>query len=547
MVSLLLLLGSVAAMGQDTGQDLLSSIALGPLEDGSMISTATHEIGRTDGHVFVHTVLPKSGSGGYHNAVKYNKQMRKVGTVNLAMDGPNGEKLFFMEAMLIDAVLTAVYYNREKEGSVEGAYWLMRWNTKTLKPMGKIQRLAEAMFYDNAWGAPRHAGASVVMSKDSNTIMLASYVELSTDALAASDRYTPLLERYEGSSDRLFGCHLYAFDRNWEQLWDNGIVLPFESKDIAFIEQGMDNLGDLYWLIERKDDRMRPSRTEYGPSWYELLIIREGGTEAQRIAISEPGDRISRVKMLLWPNGQVVCAGYMGMPGKGPGYFTHWIEGPSGKTLHRNFHPFSKEQVLRQLTVFQRKRVDKGKAPGSGDTYVKLDELFAAPNGDCILVGSNFRTNGVVKNYAPVIGSDAACIYAQVKHVDVYALRVRPDGTTAWFATIPRGDGTTQTTKANHRSFMHDEHLYTVYVDHPDNLDLAMEDEFNDFRQFGSNRIGVLAHVDPDGRVRRMPMLRTWPEKAWVDDAFYTSTYPGALTVKLRHAQNDYQLIQLAH
>jgi len=251
---------------------------------------------------------------------------------------------------------------------------------------------------------------------------------------------------------------LRVFDKQFEEVWNKNIVLPYADNQMTVEEYRVDNQGNVYLLGVIYQDGAKRRRQGSANYQYVILAYTNGGEDFTEYKLDIGDKFITDLTFRVGDDGNLVCTGFYSEKGnysiKGTYFFR--LNAQTKELYNKNLKAFDFDF----LTSYMRpKDVEKArKAERSGDEKrqvelynFSLDDLILRSDGGAVLVAEQFFVyeDRNYDNFGAGIGvggfnrfpynnNDRFRTDYYYNYNDIIVVNIRPNGEIEWTARIPK-------------------------------------------------------------------------------------------------------------
>jgi hypothetical protein len=269
-----------------------------------------------------------------------------------------------------------------------------------------------------------------------------------------------------------------VMDRNYNQLWQKDITLPYRD-DLFDIESvKVDNQGNVYLLGLLFKDVRRAKRKGEANYQYKVLSYTDKGANTNEYSVSLPDKFLTDMQIGIRSNKDIVCAGFYSDQGtlsiRGTFFLT--VDAQSKEIKTKSFKEFDINFITQNMTERQAEKAKKREERGQEQELFEydLDKLIVRSDGGALLIGEQFVVKTVT--YTTYVGgrpSTRSVTYYYYN--DIIMVNVNPQGNIDWAVKVPK-----RQTSVNDGGFyssyamaINKDKIYFVFNDNPDNLDYS--------------------------------------------------------------------------
>jgi hypothetical protein len=314
---------------------------------------------------------------------------------------------------------------------------------------------------------------------------------------------------------------LRVFDKQFEEIWNKNIVLPYADNQMTVEEYRVDNQGNVYLLGVIYQDGAKERRRGSANYQYVILAYTNSGEEFAEYKIDIGDKFITDLTFRVADDGNLVCTGFYSERGnysvKGTYFFR--LNTKTKEVFNKNLKAFDFEF----LTSYMRpKEIEKArKAERTGDDKRKaelynfaLDDLILRNDGGAVLVAEQFYVYeeqefdnfGVGFNRFGNPNNAVRTNYFY-NYNDIIVVNIRPTGEIEWTARIPKKQETVNDGGyySSYAMSIQPTGLYFLYNDNARNFDDKKPGRIYNFS--GNDSVMTVAQIQKDGNVTIFPIF----------------------------------------
>lgn len=315
---------------------------------------------------------------------------------------------------------------------------------------------------------------------------------------------------------------LRVFDKQFEEVWDKNIVLPYPDDQMTVEEYRVDNQGNVYLLGVIYQDGVKQRRRGSANYQYVILAYTNNGEDFTEYKLDIDDKFITDLTFRVGDDGNLVCTGFYSEKGnysiKGTYFFR--LNAQTKELYNKNLKAFDFDF----LTTYMRpKDVEKArKAARNGDEKrqaelynFSLDNLILRSDGGAVLVAEQFfiyKEDYDNFNYGfnryPYNNNTSRTDY-YYNYNDIIVVNIRPTGEIEWTARIPKLQETVNDNGyySSYAMSILPTGLYFLYNDNAKNFDKNRKNPNQIYDYDGSNSVMTVAQVQKDGQVTIFPIF----------------------------------------
>lgn len=329
----------------------------------------------------------------------------------------------------------------------------------------------------------REGNFDIIQSKDSSKLLLFHQLPY--------QKGTP--ERFK----------LSVFNEQFEALWTNDIVLPYNDEVFSVEDYRVDRNGNVYLLGKVYQDKARVSRGGRPNYQYVILAYTEEGDKSDEYRISLKQDFITDLTFRVANNGDLICSGFYSEKGttsiKGTYFFR--VNATTKELYNQNQKAFDFDFLTEFYTDRQKEKAKRAERSGNTNKEPELyrfalDDLILRSDGGALMIAEQYYI--FERSYRDFwYGTFRSDFFYHYN--DIIVVNIRPDGTIEWATRIPKQQVTVNDNgyySSYAMSIVRDK-IYLIFNDNRRNFELNNRNRVYNFD--GRNSIVALVEISLDG------------------------------------------------
>ncbi len=304
---------------------------------------------------------------------------------------------------------------------------------------------------------------------------------------------------------------LAVFDQQFEPLWTDDIVLPYNDEVFSVEDYKVDKKGNVYLLGIIYQDKAKAKRAGQPNYQYVILAYNSQGGKSDEYRIGLKEDFITDLTFQVANNGDLICSGFYSKKGtssvKGTYFFR--INAQTKEVYNQNQKSFDFEFLTEFYSDRQKERARDAERTGNTNRAPELyrfalDELILRSDGGALMIGEQYYV--YERSYRDFWYGTFRYDYFY-HYNDIIIVNIRPDGTIEWATRIPKRQVTMNDDgyfSSYAMSIVRDK-IYLIFNDNRRNFDNDNQNRIYNFD--GRNSVVALVEVNKEGDWNIAPLF----------------------------------------
>ena len=315
---------------------------------------------------------------------------------------------------------------------------------------------------------------------------------------------------------------LRVFDKQFEQVWEKNIILPYTDNQMTVEEYRVDNQGNVYLLGVLYQDGAGQRRRGSANYQYVILAYTNNGEDFKEYRVDIGDKFITDLTFRVADDGNLICTGFYSEKGnysvKGTYFFR--LNAKTKEIFNKNLKAFDFDfltSYMRPKDIEKaRKAAQRGDEKKQAELYnFSLDDLILRSDGGAVLVAEQYYVYEVrdYDNFNAGIGgfyngSNFRTDY-YYNYNDIIVVNIKPTGEIEWTARVPKKQETTNDGGyySSYTMAILPTGLYFVYNDNNRNFEEAARSKNRVYNFNGNNSVMTVAQIKQDGEVTIFPVF----------------------------------------
>lgn len=234
---------------------------------------------------------------------------------------------------------------------------------------------------------------------------------------------------------------VWVFDANLQQQWSGRVDMPYTERKMNIIERGLDNKGNLYFLISvfKDETTLQKKSGEDSPNYILEILTVNSSQPAQSTKLDLHNKFIHSASFNDY-QGEIKCSGYYSVepkPEDVDGVFVATFANSPAETsaaLYEIKLETINEGESKSAISKNARKEEKGEAEFPA---LKLVNTFLQPDGSLIIEGEQkFVVTSSVPMGGGGIGGPKVGTMSSFSYEHLLITKIKPDGTLAWMQKL---------------------------------------------------------------------------------------------------------------